>query len=212
MASPPNCKNRYPSLRLGGSADVLYDLCAAILHDGSVTTGHYTACVLRNGQWCHINDLRWNVVSADFVMQKRNAYVLVYTQRLGTLGTRPLARPLAVCAGQLCSSSGNAESLGAGRAVRGTPELHGEEIRNRPVVEDAADALAEQEKKTQKENDERLNPTGNAAGAGTEVEVQPQSTRPRKTRDKNEQNETDNRAEEEKRHSDEEKEGSWMNE
>ena len=55
-----------------------YHLVAVISHHGSnITSGHYTACVLRNGQWYSVNDSQVSKIS-DLTAMNQEAYILMY--------------------------------------------------------------------------------------------------------------------------------------
>ena len=58
----------------------LYDLFAVVNHSGNLGGGHYTAFVLRQGQWYLFNDSQVQTVRESQV-QSSSAYILFYRLR-----------------------------------------------------------------------------------------------------------------------------------
>ena len=55
-----------------------YHLVAVISHHGNnMMSGHYTACVLRNGHWFYLNDSQVSKIS-DLTARNQEAYILMY--------------------------------------------------------------------------------------------------------------------------------------
>ncbi|XP_034020492.1 ubiquitin carboxyl-terminal hydrolase 47 [Thalassophryne amazonica] len=84
--------------------DLTYNLYAVVMHSGSLSGGHYTACIksFENGEWYDFNDTRVQRAALGNACRRSQAYLLMYkkasgqSERLGAREARgPSSRDLA---------------------------------------------------------------------------------------------------------------------
>ncbi|RCK55049.1 Ubiquitin carboxyl-terminal hydrolase 8 [Candida viswanathii] len=61
----------------GGRVKEIYELFGVVVHEGSISTGHYTVYIKNSGQWYKCDDSVVSLVSQDEVLNS-NAYLLFY--------------------------------------------------------------------------------------------------------------------------------------
>ena len=71
-----------------------YQLVAVISHQGkTIKSGHYTACVHRNGEWYYLNDAQVSKIS-DLTAKSQEAYILMYEkQTIKKINTATMTNP-----------------------------------------------------------------------------------------------------------------------